>query len=116
MENFNVYIHVDREGFSQRAQNDWREDDGGDDGDCDLQRGYMVKSCSWAAPASQARPKAPTVVGKSGFPAPPSQQYRCMFTFVVHYVMMDWLPKAGCVVVRVLGTLHISAAAHHTSL
>lgn len=33
MENFNAYIHVDREGFSQRAKNDWREDDGGDDGD-----------------------------------------------------------------------------------
>lgn len=33
MENFSAYIHVDREGFSQRAKNDWWEDDGGDDGD-----------------------------------------------------------------------------------
>lgn len=89
----------------------------------DLKRGYMVKSCSWAAIASQSRPKLSTVVGKSGFPAPPSSSIDACLPLL--YTMWWWIGfqrlvvwLRGVVVVWLRGCAcpaHLCCA-HHTSL
>lgn len=48
MEDYDVYTDEEGEVFAQRAnKGDWWEDCG-EDGSCDVQKGYMVNSRSWA--------------------------------------------------------------------